>query len=234
METLEKQISDLGEARSTCLPADSPASPSASQDSARERRMTAISSLRCFVPYPKSDPLGSLARTLLESLRWYNPAVRLRWQQKVICSERVTYTEKISTMSSTTSSVRLNVLDMKSSRSLFRLVPSEHRTVGREYGLLPTVQTQGLKENIMGKSQPVLPALLPTPTAIDRGTGRVNRSLGKNAKDRPTLARLVRENIPKKDGEIFQLSPLYVADMMGFPLMWTVSPFLIPDGEPNP
>ena len=86
----------------------------------------------------------------------------------------------------------------------------------------------------MGKTQPAHPALLPTPTATDKGTGRVNRSLGKNAKDRPTLARLVRENIPKKDGEIFQLSPLYVADMMGFPLMWTVSPFLIPDGELNP
>ena len=221
METFEKQISHRGEARLTCSPADSPASPSASQEAARERRMTAISSLRCFVPYPKSDPLGSLARTLLGSLRWYNPAVRLRWQQKVICSERVTYSEKISTMSSSTSSVRLNVLDMKSSRSLFRLVPSEHRTVGREYGLLPIVQTQGLKENIMGKSQPVLPALLPTPTAID-------------AKDLGPLARPVRENIPKKDGEISQLSPLYVADMMGFPLMWTVSPFLIPDGEPNP
>lgn len=220
MEISEKQISHRGEAKLTCSPVDSPASPSASQEAARERRMTAISSLRCFVPYHKSDPLGSLARTLLGSLRWYNPAVRLRWQQRPIYSERISYTERMSGTSSSTSSAPSKVLDMKSSRSLFRLVPSEHRTDGIEYGLLPTVQTQGLKVNIMGKSQPVLPALLPTPTATD-------------AKDRPTLARLVRENIPKKDGETFQLSPLYVADMMGFPLMWSALPFLIPDGEPN-
>lgn len=110
----------------------------------------------------------------------------------------------------------------------------EPRTAGKEYGLLPTVQTQGLKENVGGRSLRISPLLLPTPTAIDRGSGMVNRSLGKNAKARPTLARLVRENIPKDGGETFQLSPLYVADMMGFPLMWTVSPFLIPDGEPNP
>lgn len=171
-------------------------------------------------------------------------------------------------MSSTTSSVRLNVLDMKSSRSLFRLVPSVRHTAETESGLLPTAQTQGLKINRNGQSWPIPLALLPTPTAVeeekgttvfnptsqmgkglkamalngmlptptatDMGTGRVNRSLGKNAKDRPTLARLVREYIPKKDGEITQLSPLYVADMMGFPLMWTVLPFLSHNGGDNP
>ena len=39
----------------------------------------------------------------------------------------------------------LSVKDMPSNRYLFRLVPSERRTEGIEFGLLPTVQTQGLK-----------------------------------------------------------------------------------------
>lgn len=32
----------------------------------------------------------------------------------------------------------------------------------------------------------------------------------------------------------FQLSPLYVQEMMGFPSMWIVSPFLLTNGEKNP
>ena len=175
-------------------------------------------------------------------------------------------------MSSTTSSGPSKVLDMKSSHSLFRLVPSVRHTAETESGLLPTAQTQGLKINRNGQSWPIPLDLLPTPTAIDSGSGRVNRSLSDGAKDRPTLAALVRQispqtllltpgamdgmrsrmtldilkahNKPKSNlseqiahkigGGDSHLSPLFVAEMMGFPLMWTVSPFLIPDGEPNP
>jgi len=37
--------------------------------------------------------------------------------------------------------------------------------------------------------------LYPTPTAIDAGSGRVNRSLGQGAQDRPTLALLARKGL---------------------------------------
>lgn len=208
-------------------------------------------------------------------------------------------------MSFTTSSGRLKVLDMKSSHSLFRLVPSVRHTAETESGLLPTAQTQGLKINRNGQSWPIplellptptaveeekgttvfnptsqmgkglkamaLNGMLPTPTAIDSGSGRVNRSLSDGAKDRPTLAALVRQispqtllltpgamdgmrsrmtldilkahNKPKSNlseqiahkigGGDSHLSPLFVAEMMGYPLMWTVLPFLSHNGGDN-
>jgi hypothetical protein len=181
------------------------------------------------------EELG-LLKMLLESQRWSSRARYLQWRTKPVFSTRTTEfsdTDSERPLHLNASAKTLRVTDTKSSRCLFQLVPLEPRTAGKEYGLLPTVQTQGLKENVGGRSLRISPLLLPTPTAIDRGSGMVNRSLGKNAKARPTLARLVRENIPKDGGETFQLSPLYVADMMGFPLMWTVSPFLIHDGEPS-
>ena len=79
--------------------------------------------------------------------------------------------------------------DITSNRLLFRLVPSEHRTEETASSLLPTVQTQGLKVcNENGKTIFYPVELLPTPTAIDGGTGRINKSLSQNAKERPTLA----------------------------------------------
>ena len=48
--------------------------------------------------------------------------------------------------------------------------------------MLPTPQTQGLKVcNKDGKTEFLSPLLLPTPTAIDKGTGRINKSLSKDA-----------------------------------------------------
>lgn len=62
----------------------------------------------------------------------------------------------------------LNVKDIPSSRLLFRLVPSERPTGGIECGLLPTVQTQGLKQcNKQGKTEFVPLELLPTPNAME-------------------------------------------------------------------
>lgn len=37
----------------------------------------------------------------------------------------------------------------------------------------------------------------------------------------------------KTSGKTFQLNPLYVEEMMGFPLMWTALPFLSLNGEQN-
>jgi hypothetical protein len=55
----------------------------------------------------------------------------------------------------------------KYNRLLFRLVPSMRRTGGTESGLLPTVQTQGLKVcNQNGKTEYMRLNLLPTPTAM--------------------------------------------------------------------
>lgn len=154
--------------------------------------------------------------------------------------------------------------DMPSNRYLFRLVPSERRTEGIEFGLLPTVQTQGLKRcNSQGKTEFIPLELLPTPTAIDAGTGRINKSLSPNAKERPTIAMAAKmgllptptasdkntgttkdrkdgisrmsnlnHNIAHLYGKTSQLNPRFVAEMMGFPVDWTVLPFL--NGGKNP
>lgn len=72
--------------------------------------------------------------------------------------------------------------------------------------------------------------VMPTPTARDW-------------KGAPTLENLKkRGKIPQKNslpdffartGKSFQLNPLFVAEMMGFPPSWTVSPFLSEDKHPS-
>lgn len=325
---------------------DSPANLSPSLAEERERTMTAISGRICFGRFGKFSPLGSLVRTLLESRRWWSPAKSLRWGVQTICSRRITYTERKADSRSTKSAKTLNKKDIPSNRLLFQLVPSEHRTDETGFGLLPTVQTQGLKQcnkdgktefmplellptpnamdfphkdmeiNEKGRRNPkkgktdhslgledmAMASLLPTPTALDKGGGRINKSLSPNAAERPTLALAARKGLlptpcsiestkftktinPKSQmgqgltalavngllitpmaadgmranmkmqalknhnkenanlaeqiahkvgGGTSQLNPLFVEEMMGFPLMWTALPFLSPSGDKNP
>lgn len=133
----------------------------------------------------------------------------------------------------------------------------------------------GLKRcNMKGKTEFMPLDLLPTPTAIDRGSGRINRSPSPGAAERPTLALAAIQGLlptpcateatkftktfnpnsqmgksltalaisgmipspsskKKTSGKTFQLNPLYVEEMMGFPLMWTALPFLSLNGEQN-
>ena len=197
MKTSQRQILQNGEEESTCSPQDSPASRSAWPDNERERMMTATSGRRLSELYVKPGPLGSLERTLLESSRWFSPARKLRWEAVALCSEKVTekeyWTEKEycygRNTSSKPSAVTLNEKVTKSGRLLFRLVPSERPTGGTGCGLLPTVQTQGLKVcNAEGKTEFMPLELLPTPTSIDSGSGRINKSPLPGAKERPTIA----------------------------------------------
>lgn len=170
----------------------------------------------------------------------------------------------------------LSVKDMPSNRYLFRLVPSEHRIEGIEFGLLPTVQTQGLKRcNSQGKTEfmplELLPTpmatdihhaervaelkkrgakglrcrdkgeagangltdwmdfhgLLPNPTASDKYTGTT-----KDQKDWRSRMSVLKHNIAHQYGRNSLLNPRFVSEMMGFPVDWTVLPFL--NGGKNP
>lgn len=124
--------------KSMSSPEVSPASLFLAPDSERERKMTATSGRKCYERYGRFSPIGLLVKTLLESSRWYNPAVKLRWDVKNLCSERLT--EKEYCISRNTSSKQcvttLNVKDIPSNRLLFRLVPSERRTEGTVSSLL--------------------------------------------------------------------------------------------------
>lgn len=357
MKTLPKQTSQSGTARSMFSQEDSPANLSPSLAEERERTITATSGHRCFERYGRYTPLGSLVKTLMESRRWWSPAKSLRWDAQTIFSKRITYTEKKADSPSTKSVQTSKPKDIPSNRLLFQLVPSEHRTEETVFGLLPTVQTQGLKQcNKKGKTEFVPLDLLPTPNAMDiahkdmeineRGRrnpkrGKTDHSLGledmavakllptpcsieatkftktinpnsqmgqgltalavngllptptamevkhsnrvnglkeqgakgmysrKNGALRPNgltgfldfngmmptpSARdwkgCTNPGVKKANGNVYgetlpdtvkrvtggtsQLNPLFVEEMMGFPLMWTALPFLSPDGDKNP
>jgi hypothetical protein len=170
----------------------------------------------------------------------------------------------------------LNVKDMPSNRYLFRLVPSEHRIEGIEFGLLPIVQTQELKRCNSQRETEFIPlellptpmatdihhaervaelkkrgakglrcrdkgeagangltdwmdfhGLLPTPTASDKNTGTT-----KDRKDGISRMSDLKHNIAHQYGRNSLLNPRFVAEMMGFPVDWTVLPFL--NGGKNP
>lgn len=357
MKTLPKQTSQSGTAKSMFSQEDSPANLSPSLAEERERTITATSGHRCFERYGRYTPLGSLVKTLMESRRWWSPAKSLRWDAQTIFSKRITYTERKADSPSTKSVQTSKPKDIPSNRLLFQLVPSEHRTEETEFGLLPTVQTQGLKQcNKKGKTEFVPLDLLPTPNAMDiahkdmeineRGRrnpkrGKTDHSLGledmavakllptpcsiegtkftktinpnsqmgqgltalavngllptptamevkhsnrvkglkeqgvkgmysrKNGALRPNgltdfldfhylltpmaadgmranmnmqalknhnkeNANLAEQIAHKVGGGTSQLNPLFVEEMMGFPLMWTALPFLSPSGDKNP
>lgn len=182
METSKKRTLRPGVERSTYLQGDSLASLSAWPDNERERTMTAISGRKCSGPYERYDPLGSLVRTLLESSRWYNPAVRLRWRVKPLFSRRLTRKRYSSKSLASKQFVEiLSKKDIPSNRYLYRLVPSKRRTGETVSSLLPTVQTQGLKVcDRNGKTRFINLGLLPTPTAQDfkrRGPGSKQQGL---------------------------------------------------------
>lgn len=194
------------------------ASRSASQESGEAQKTIATCGPRCSTLFGLFDPAGSWARTFTESLigrkSWSSNRCALTWRRQ----------------------------DTRCSRTLYRLAVSALPTVGTDAGLLPT------------------------PTAIDAGSGRMNKSLSPNASERPTLAmaskmgllptstandaknvtlpasqgirkgglsKKVMQSDEYRTGTGSRLNPLYVAEMMGFPGNWLVSPFLGGAGKPS-
>lgn len=273
MKILPKQTSESGKEKSMFLPEDFPVNLSALPEEERERTITAISGHRCYEQFVRYSQLGSLLKTLLESRRWWSSVKRLKWDVQTISSKRITYTERKVDSHSKKSARILKQQDIQSSRLIFQLAVSERHTEENVFGLLPTVQTQGLKQcNRKGKTEFFPLDLLPTPTDLYKGTGRINKSLSPGAKARPTLALAAKKGLlptpcaseatkftkkfnsksqmgqsltalacngmiptpstrKKTSGKTSQLNPLYVEEMMGFPLMWTTLPFLSPDGD---
>ena len=86
--------------------------------------------------------------------------------------------------------------------------------------------------------------LLPTPTAMEiKHSNRVKGLKEKGAKGmysrkngslRPNGLTDFLDFNKQVGGKTSQLNPLFVEEMMGFPLMWTALPFLSPSGDKNP
>lgn len=168
MEISQQQTLHSGTAASTYSQADFPASLLARQANDSERQITATSGRRCCERFAKLPLAGSWAKMFTDLLigreDWFSKPCVLIWKMQ----------------------------GTRFSRILFRLVPSARRTDATEFGLLPTVMTQGLK--VCGKNGTEFMdlKLLPTPTATDQGGGRINKSLSKGAAERPTLALAAR------------------------------------------
>ena len=151
MKTLPGQTSQSGATALQFSQEDSLASHSVMPDGEEARRMTATSGRSCCAALNRSDPVGLLARMLLESPRWHSPVRMLRWESKPIFSERVTRSMRSTSDTSSTKSARvLSEQDIPSSRCLFRLVPWELRTEGTGCSSLRTEMQS-----------------LPTPSAMD-------------------------------------------------------------------
>ena len=245
-------ISLHGKGKSTCSPEVSLVNHLASLDNERERMITVISGRKCLESYERQDRSGLLTRMLLESPIWFNPVVKLTWKRKVIKMKKITRKRYLSkNISSIPSATILNVKDIPSNRSLFQLAVSERHINGIGYGsLLPTVQTQGLKVcDKDGKTRFMdlssLPKqgikygdLLPTPVASDHtGSCTIRKMTKSNGAPRTDSLRnmpaVIGMDGDRLNGRVFQLSPLFVEEMMGYPLMWTTLPFLTGNGEKN-
>ena len=191
-------------------PADSPASPSASQDKERELKITVTSGRKCLELLERFEHPGWWQKMFLACLigrkEWYSTKFRLIWRLQ----------------------------GTKSNRLYFRLVPLERHTSDTDYGLLPTPTSSDSwdiknprKESTLltgGKHSVTLMSMghagrLPTPTARD-WKGPQARAYRQQADD---LSGVVRFQY----GISGQLNPQFVGEMMGFPENWTVLPFLI-------
>lgn len=71
----------------------------------------------------------------------------------------------------------------------------------------------------------MLKGMLPTPKANDFRSGMPNRVGTEHIQQ-------LNDTVAYRAGQTSQLNPLFVAEMMGFPVDWTVLPFQI--GEMNP
>lgn len=173
IQTSGQRTSNVGEEKLMSLQQVFLANHFPSQAKEREQTITATSGRTCYGLYKRSNPIGSLVRTLLASSQWYSPVRRLKWEVNPLYSERVTlYLKDNSNMLLKPFVLILNVKDIPSSRYLYRLVPSELPTAGIASGLLPTVTAQDFKRRGPNSRQQGLPEiihemLLPTPLATE-------------------------------------------------------------------
>lgn len=246
-QTYERQILPGTKTGSTCSQEVFPASRFRQPESAKEPKTTATCGPKCSELFGLFDPVGSWARTFTELLvgrtGWYSNRCVLTWKRKVT----------------------------KSNRMYFQLAVSALHTKDTGLGLLHTPRATEIVEDPqkfvkrMGDrsancypnlaSQVIYGGLLPTPTAIDAGSGRINKSLSSGSTPRPTIALAAKMNLlptPKvqdcrhakidrgksnlgediselayrQTGKTSQLNPLFVEEMMGFPTGWILTPFL--------
>lgn len=236
MITSKKQISQNTEDRSISLPEASLVNRSLMPDSKGGQVIPVTFGRTCLEQLEKFAPNGSSQRMFVDLLvgmpGWYSTRCVLTWKMRAT----------------------------KSSRVYCQLAVSTLRTKDIESGLLPTVQTQGLKIlNKNRQSECLKPELLPTPTASEAFGGaeivtglRKQRPSGQIYSSKLTdLAksgllptpqatdqkRGVKSEHQKSVSSVLgltgsQLNPQYVSEMMGYTPDWMIFPFLLGESIP--
>ncbi len=230
--TSRRQISLFTEDESTSSAEGSHANRTARPGSDAERKMTATYGPKCLEQFERFSHVGLWAKTfsalLIGQAGWSSTKCRLTWKLKA----------------------------SKSNRLYFQLVQSTPHTSDKEFGsapteMLPTPTTDSAtnrKDKYKQGGTPLSVAvnkMLPTPTAFDYKSARTPETYEK-AKARHAekgvnlqmpLKQMARNGmlptqLGQQDGKTSQLNPPFVAEMMGFPTDWTISPFQ--SGETNP
>jgi len=224
----------------------SPASPFQQQESGPGHPTIDIYGRRCLESFEKLAPPTSWRRTFAASLvgmtGWFSTRCALTWKVKATKSSRSYFLLQASTRRTEgtesglllTPTTREEPVDLDKFKARMEKYPNGTtmpNLATQVQQMLPTPRavefvetpenfakrngdrTTNSMPNLSSMAQHV-PQMLPTPMAQehDKITGKKNQdSLTKRAR--------------QQTGKTSQLSPLFVEEMMGFPLGWTASPF---------
>lgn len=256
MKTYEQQTLQFGEDGLTCFPEGFPANRSARQGKEKVRRTTATYGRKCFEQFARFPRVGSWAKTFSELLigtgEWYSNRCALTWRLKGTKFNRMYFQLAVSTLPIKGSVHGL----LPTAQTQGLKVCKNGKTVFMNLEMLPTPRASKITGGDRADFTPSLPGLaikglLPTPNASEGAkyakTYNPNSQMGKGLtalamngmlptprafcyKDMKTdrgksnLGEVIMSKY--STGKTSQLNPLFVAEMMGFPVNWTVLPFL--------
>ena len=227
----------------------SPASPLVQQESGPGHPTIDISGRRCSESYERLAPPMSWRRTFAASLvgmkGWFSTRCALTWKVKATKSSRLYFLLQASTRRTAgtgsglllTPTTREEPVDLDKFKARMEKYPNGTtmpNLATQVQQMLPTPTTScanngTAQERPKGQpsrrselnhlvAQEMHNGMLPTPAAGDGHKTTSN-----------THQKTINRLAPVGSG--FQLSPQFVAEMMGFPLDWTVSPFQSGDGS---
>lgn len=236
MAISKQRIFQFGGDMSMCSQADSHASLSVWQGTEKEQTMTATYGRKCCEQFKRFGHVGLWARMFVDLLvgqtEWYSKRCALTWKMQgmkynrflfqLVPSMRLTE-ETESGLLPTVMTQGLKICGKNGTQPInLKMLPTPtaiDKVAGRE--------NKSLSKNAVARPTLALAAkrgILPTPTVNDA----TNSSLPKSQVRRKSgiASMIVKEGINEKNGMTSRLNPLYVAEMMGFPVDWTVLPFL--------
>lgn len=248
METLPKQTSLFTEDTLTSSQGDSHANPTQWPESEKAKRMRDTSGRRCLEQYGRLNRHGSWAKTfsalLIGMEGWYSTRCRLTWRLKGTKYNRMFFQLVPSTLHTdgtgfglllTPSTVDITPdEERRKKRTEYRASVGRHWTPGSLteqvfHQLLPTPRAQEPGRTSEGYGACItdvakgykMQGLLPTPATRDWKGARSTEALEESGRNETN-------SLPDafaQTGKTSQLSPLFVEEMMGYPITWLVSPF---------